>query len=67
MNWQAAVTGLAVVGIAGLGLASKFGPVGAGDQIVLGAIQILGGFIGGVAVTRGADKPSPRSDLSPPA
>jgi hypothetical protein len=52
MNWQAAVNAIAVLGIVTLGLAGKFGPPGVGDQISLGAIQILGGFIGGVAAAR---------------
>ncbi|MDB5483040.1 MAG: hypothetical protein JWO83_4093 [Caulobacteraceae bacterium] len=56
MNWQAAVNGLAVVGIVALGLAGKFGPQGTGDQIALGAIQILGGFIGGVGAAHLAAK-----------
>jgi len=57
MNWQSAVTGLAVTGIVALGLAGKFGPPGTGDQIALGAIQILGGFIGGVGVAHAARRP----------
>ncbi len=56
MNWQALVTGLAVAGIVALGLAGKFGPPGAGDQIALGAIQILGGFIGGVGASHAAGR-----------
>ncbi len=60
MNWQAAVNGVAVVGIVALGLAGKFGPPGIGDQIALGAIQILGGFIGGVGAARLASRQADR-------
>jgi hypothetical protein len=49
MNWQAGVNAVAVLGIVALGLAGKFGPQGTGDQIAMGAIQILGGFIVGAA------------------
>jgi hypothetical protein len=59
MNAQAAVTGLAVAGIVALGLAGKFGPPATGDQVVLGAIQILGGFIGGFAVAKASKTPPP--------
>ena len=56
MNWQAAVNVFAVLGIVALGLAGKFGPPGTGDQIALGAIQILGGFIGGVGAAHLASR-----------
>jgi hypothetical protein len=70
MNWQAGVNGLAVVGIVALGLVGKFGPAGTGDQIALGAIQILGGFIGGVGAAHLATKspeppPVPGSVVQP--
>jgi hypothetical protein len=66
MNWQAAVNGVAVVGIVALGLAGKFGPPGTGDQIALGAIQILGGFIGGFGAAHLAAKaPEPPTALAP--
>ena len=62
MNWHALVNAVAVLGIVALGLAGKFGPAGTGDQIALGAIQILGGFIGGV----GAAHLAGRSPQAPP-
>jgi hypothetical protein len=70
MNSQAIVTGLAVGGIVALGIVGKFGPAGIGDQIALGAIQILGGFIGGVGVSHlpgragngDLARPSPQSE-----
>jgi hypothetical protein len=68
MNWQAGVNTAAVLGIVALGLAGKFGPPGTGDQITLGAIQILGGFIGGVGVARAAAGASaPPNSSSKPA
>jgi hypothetical protein len=66
MNAQATINGLAVTGIVVLGIAAKFGPASNGDQIALGAIQILGGFIGGVGVARAAAATSGRSNSSAP-
>jgi len=62
MNWQALVNAVAVLGIVGLGLAGKFGPAGTGDQIALGAIQILGGFIGGVGAAHLASRQPPAAE-----
>ncbi len=67
MNWQALVNGMAVAGIVAIGIAAKFGPANTGDQIALGAIQILGGFIGGVGAAHLAGLPSPPRDPSPQA
>jgi hypothetical protein len=66
VNWQALVNGVAVVGIVALGLAGKFGPSGTGDQIALGAIQILGGFIGGVGAAHLASRQEAGSAVARP-
>ena len=56
MNWQALANGLAVVGIVAIGIAAKFGPANTGDQIALGAIEILADFIGGVGAAHLANR-----------
>ena len=66
MNGQALVNGAAVLGIVALGLAGKFGPPGTGDQIALGAIQILGGFVGGVGAAHLSSRQGPGSAAAQP-